>query len=87
MSELFIRVKKDGTIYPYNEILAKNSGCEVISEEIAFPERFVKPEVIEKVTKTRKKRGYGLDLTTEEVPENTGSANPDIDADASRKLP
>jgi hypothetical protein len=87
MSEMFVRVKKDGTIYPYNETLAGNPACEVIPEEIAFPERFVKAEVVEKVAKTRKKRGYGLDLSTSDVPEPSGSANPDIDADASRKLP
>lgn len=87
MSTMYVRVKKDGTIYPYDEILAKNPGCEVIPEEIAYPEKFIQPEVVEKVKKTRAKRKYGLDFFTDDVPEATGSANPDIDADASRKLP
>jgi hypothetical protein len=84
---MFIRVKKDGFIYPYNEILSKNPGCEVVPEEIAFPERFVAPEVVEKVTKTRKKRGYGLSLSTEDVPEEPAYSNSEVNLDASRKLP
>jgi hypothetical protein len=87
MSEMYIRVKKDGFIYPYNEILAKNAGCEVVPEEIAYPERFVVPEVVEKVAKTRKKRGYGLTLSTEDVPEEPAYNNVEVNVDASRKLP
>ena len=49
MSTMYIRVRKDGFIYDYNEILAKNIDCEVITEEIAYPERFVKTDAIAKV--------------------------------------
>lgn len=38
---LYIRVRKDGFLYPYNDIMAANPGCEVITEEEAYPERFV----------------------------------------------
>ena len=88
MSTMYIRVKKDGFIYPYNELLAKNPGCEVIPEEIAYPENFVKPEVVEKVTRARRKRKYDVskNLETEAVEAPTYS-NPDIDADASKDLP
>jgi hypothetical protein len=41
----WIRVKKDGFIYPYDEILARNPECEVVSEQVAFPEKFITPEV------------------------------------------
>jgi hypothetical protein len=84
---MYIRVKKDGFIYEYNEILAKNPECEVIAEELAYPEKFVAPEVVEKVAKTRKKRGYGLSLETEDLPEEPAYNNADVNADASRKLP
>jgi hypothetical protein len=87
MSKMYIRVKKDGFLYEYNEYLAKNPLCEVIPEEIAFPERFVKPEVVEKVTKTRKKRGYGLQLDTDNIPEEPEYVNTEVNEDASRKLP
>jgi hypothetical protein len=87
MSKMYIRVKKDGFIYKYDEILAKNPDCEIIPEEIAYPERFVKPEVVEEVVKTRKKRGYGLTLDTRDVPEEPEYANTEVNEDASRKLP
>lgn len=89
MSVMYIRVKKDGFIYPYNEILAKNPGCEVIPEEIAYPENFVQPEVVEKVKTTRRKRKTNLSesLATESVDEAPEYSNPEIDADASRDLP
>ena len=87
MSKMYIRVKKDGFIYEYNEYLANNPLCEVIPEEIAFPERFVKPEVVEKVAKTRRKRGYGLKLDTDNIPEEPVRGNSNIDADASKDLP
>jgi hypothetical protein len=87
MSKMYIRVIKDGFIYDYSEILAVNPGCEVISEEIAYPERFVTEEVVEKVKKARAKRGFGLDLSTEDVPQEPEYTNADVNADASRKLP
>ena len=45
MSTMWIRVKKDGFIYPYDEILAKNSDCEVVTEAVAFPHKAITPEV------------------------------------------
>lgn len=87
MSTMYIRVISDGFIYDYNEILAKNPECEVVAEEVAYPERFVKPEAIEKAKKARTKRGFGLDLSTDDVPEEPAYNNPEVNADASRQLP
>lgn len=89
MSKMYIRVKKDGFIYPYNELLAKNPGCEVIAEEIAYPENFVKPEVVEKVTRARRKRKYDVskNLEVSETQEEIYAGNPDINIDASKDLP
>ena len=76
MSKMFIRVKKDGFIYEYNEYLAKNQSCEVITEQEAFPERFITPEVeakIEEITapkrgrKPRKKLDVSTDIPEEPV--------------------
>lgn len=93
MSKMYIRVKHDGTIYNYNEILAKNPKCEVIPEEMAFPERFIPPhvEVEEPVTVAPKaprvKRKPLLDLATADIPEAPPYTAPEIAADASRGLP
>lgn len=103
MSTMWIRVKKDGFILPYNDYLAKNPACEVIPEEVAFPERFitpvvqeaidrhVEPEVVapvpEKRTKGRAGKKATLDLATDDIPEPPQYTQPELAADAARGLP
>lgn len=82
MSKMYIRVKKDGFIYDYNEILAQNPECEIVPEEIAYPERFMPPE-----PPKRKKRGAALDLSTADIPEPPPYTPPELAAEASRGLP
>lgn len=90
MSKMYIRVRADGFIYDYNEILAKNPDCEVVPEEIAYPERFIPPAVMQRVevaaTTGRKKKG-ALDLTTADIPEAPAYTPAELAADASRGLP
>jgi len=88
MTKMYSRNKKDGFIYGWNEILAKNPLCEPVNEEEAYPERFVKPEQVEKVKKTRARRKTkALDLSTEDTQEEPNRVAPEIEADASRDLP
>lgn len=82
MSTMFIRVRKDGTIYDYNEILAKNPDCEVIPEEIAFPERFI-PEA----AKTKPRRKSALDLATADIPEPPVYTSSELAAEAAHGMP
>jgi hypothetical protein len=87
MTKMYLRNKKDGFIYGWNEILAKNPLCEPVTEEEAYPERFVKPEQVEKVKKTRARRKTkALDLSTEDTQEEPKRVAPEIEADASRDL-
>lgn len=82
MSTMFIRVRKDGTIYDFNEILAKNPDCEVIPEEIAFPERFI-PEA----AKTKPRRKSALDLATADIPEPPVYTSSELAAEAAHGMP
>ena len=82
MSNMFIRVRKDGTIYDYNEILAKNPECEVIPEEIAYPERFM-PEA----AKAKAKRRSALNLSTADIPEPPVYTSPELAAEAAHGMP
>ena len=71
MSKMYIRVKADGFIYDFNPILAKNPDCEVVPEEIAYPERFIPPAAVQRVAEAakvtgRKKKG-ALDLSTDDI--------------------
>lgn len=84
----YLRNKVDGFIYGWNPILAANPKCEEVTEEEAFPEKFVKPEQVEKVKKTRARRKTKpLDLSTDDTDENPQYVAPEIEQDASRNLP
>ena len=103
MSDKWIRVKKDGFILPYIDYLARNTGCEVVSEEVAFPERFITPVVQEAIERhaepeaavvAPEKRPRGrpgkkatLDLATDDIPEPPQYTPPELAADAARGLP
>jgi hypothetical protein len=83
MTTMYLRNKKDGFIYGWNEILAKNPLCEAVTEEEAFPERFVNKVQVEKV----RRRGSGLNLSTAEIPSPPMQTSAELSADASRGLP
>ncbi len=82
----YLRNRNDGFIYEWNEILAANPICEEVTEEQAFPERFIKPEVVEEVKKARIKRNGALDMTTE-LPKEPDTTMPELAAEAARGLP
>ena len=84
MGKRYIRVKKDGFIYEYNEILAANPSCEVVEEADVLID--VMPEaVVADATKGRKKGA--LDLSTADIPEPAVHTSPELAADAGRRLP
>jgi hypothetical protein len=92
MSKMFIRVKKDGTIYDYNDILAKNPGCEVIPEEVAYPERFIPEHAAKRVEAAQKprastKKKAALDLSTADIPAEPAYTSPELAAEATRGMP
>ena len=60
MAEVFLRHKLTGYIHGWTAILATNPIVEEVSEEVAFPERF-----LTKTRKSRKKKSK-LDLATDE---------------------
>jgi hypothetical protein len=91
MSKMYIRVKADGFIYDFNPILAKNPECEVVPEEVAYPERFIPPAAAQRVAEAvrvtgRKKKG-ALDLSTDDIPEAPAYTSPELAEEAARGLP
>ena len=79
MSKMYIRVRKDGTIYRMHPVLAKNPLCEVVPEEIAYPERFIPPKAAKRKSK--------LDLKTEDIPEEREYTSPELAEEAARGWP
>lgn len=66
----YLRHKQDGFIYEWNPILAKNEMCEEVTEAEAYPERFITPEVADRISNvltSRKGKRGGLNLSTPEV--------------------
>jgi hypothetical protein len=85
---MYLRNKKDGFIYDWNPILAKNPKCEEVTEEEAFPEKFVKPEQVEKAKKARAARkGKEVALSTDDIPDGPEYTSPELNAEASQGLP
>lgn len=82
----YLRNKRDGFIYEWHPILAENKLCEEVSEEELFPERFIKPEVVEQVMRTRARRKSKLDLMTEDTIDEPMYVAQEINEDASRGL-
>jgi hypothetical protein len=68
-----------GTIYNWNEYLAENTRVVEVSEEEAFPEKFI--------PKAQRGRKAQVDLETKTIPEEPAIVFPELNADASRKLP
>jgi len=92
MGVQFIRVKRDGFIYEYSELMARNPECEVISEELAYPERFIPQHVMQAPVESAKgakraPRKAALVLTTDDIPEPPVYTAPELAAEASRGLP
>tara|TARA_R100001510_G_C7478934_1_gene91788 strand:- start:210 stop:467 length:258 start_codon:yes stop_codon:yes gene_type:complete len=65
MAGRWLRNKKDGEIYGWNEILAENPLTEEVTEEQAFPEKFM--------TKEQKSRKPKVNLKTKNIPEKKSS--------------
>ena len=85
----YLRNKKDGFIYEWHPILAANPMCEEVTEQQAYPERFITPAVEEKiqeVAKTRGRRKSKLDLATEESFDPPPFESAELNEEASRGL-
>lgn len=74
----YLRHKVKGTIYSWNTEIAKNPNVETITEEEAFPERFIPKEI-----KTRKSK---LNIAPVAIEEPPPIEFPEINEDASRGL-
>lgn len=88
MSIRYLKSRKDGWIFEWDPILAKNPSLYEVTEEEAYPERFIPTAAIEAVAakRTRKKR-EPVDLFTADIPEEPGYTNDALNAEASRGLP
>ena len=79
MADRWLKNIVDGEIYLWNEILAENPRTKEVTEEEAFPEKFI--------PKAQKGRKPELDLSTEEDPIPVkDTVAPEIAAEATRNI-
>ncbi len=77
----YLRNKKDGFVYDWSPILAENPLCEEVTEEEAFPEKFVPKK------QKGRKSGLALETPDEEIPVAPVVENEELNAEASKGLP
>ena len=114
----WLRHKLDGTIYEWDKYLDKHPKLEEVSEEVAFPEKFLTPAIKSRVAQfaeevpaaeevadivaaleaesedtssvaksARKgKKRKGVDLHTDDIPEEPEYTNDELNREASRGL-
>lgn len=76
MTMRYLRNRADGFIYEWHPILAKNPKLEEVSEQEAFPERFI-PETV-------RSRKAAVNMSTPDIPEAPPVVNTELSRDASR---
>ena len=78
MTRRWLRNIVDGEIYEWDEILAENPRTEEVTEEQAFPEKFV--------TKKQKARKTKVKLKTEVIPEDEKAVNIELAEEATKGI-
>lgn len=76
----YLRNIKDGFIYDWNPILAENPACVEVTEEEAFPEKFIPKK------QTGRKTALKLETPADEIPEVPPVTNEELNAEASKGL-
>lgn len=88
MTIRYLKSRKDGWIFEWDAILAKNPSLYEVTEEEAYPERFIPVAAIEAVAVKRgRKKREPVDLFTADIPEAPGYTNEALNAEASKGLP
>ena len=78
MTRRWLRNIVDGEIYEWDEILAENPRTEEVTEEQAFPEKFV--------TKKQKARKTKVKLKTEVIPTEEKAVNMELAEEATKGI-
>jgi hypothetical protein len=77
----------DGTIYEWDPILDKHPKLLEVTEQEAFPERFIPVAAVEAVAKKRgRKPKEAITLHTDDIPEEPEYTNEELNRDATRGL-
>jgi len=84
MTQRWLKHVDDGFIFGWSPYLAVHPQLVEVTEEEAFPEKFVPKKLVRKAATSSKKP---LDVSTDDIPEEPAYSSPELEADASRDLP
>jgi len=88
MTIRYLKSRKDGWIFEWDPILAQNPILYEVTEEEAYPERFIPVAAIEAVAAKRtRKKAEPVNLFTADISEEPDYTNEALNAEASRGLP
>ena len=88
MTIRYLKSRKDGWIFEWDPILDKNPNLYEVTEQEAFPERFIPTEAVEAVVAKRgRKKREPVDLFTADIPEEPTYTNQALNTEAARGLP
>jgi len=80
----WLKHRADGYIFPWAQDLSKHPQLFEVTEEEAFPEKFIPKKLVKKAASNKKKP---LDVSTDDIPAEPEYSSPELEADASRDLP
>lgn len=84
----WLKHRFDGTIYEWDPILDKHPKLIEVTEQEAFPERFIPVATVEAVAKKRGRQPRAaLNLSTDDIPQAPEYTNAELNAEASKGLP
>jgi hypothetical protein len=91
MTIRYLKSRKDGWIFEWDPILARNPLLFEVTEQEAYPERFIPVAAVEAVAAKRARVGrpprIPVSLATADIPEPPAPVNEALNAEASRGLP
>lgn len=88
MTIRYLKSRKDGWIFEWDPILDKNPHLYEVTEQEAFPERFIPTDAVEAVAVKRgRKKREPVDLFTADIPEEPAYTNQALNTEAARGLP
>ena len=87
MTIRWLRHKTDGTIYEWDPILDKNPKVEEVTEEEAFPERFMPTHVVERAKKKGGRPRKSVDVGLDDIPEEPVYTNQELGREAAKGWP
>ncbi|MEN6644308.1 MAG: hypothetical protein ABFE08_17855 [Armatimonadia bacterium] len=79
--KMWLKHTEDGSVYDWNEYLAKHPKLVAVSDEEMFPEKYAPPQIVAKMEAIKAKRTEQLALFTDIIPEEVPPTNEELDAE------